>query len=66
MLFQSFLPSLLLNARANSTEMTKLRKKDGTIVFKKKPSTFRKDTITNIIEVAKELEGLTEEEKSGY
>lgn len=45
------------------TEMTKMRKADGSVVFKKKPSTFKKDTITNIIEVAKELEGLTEEEK---
>lgn len=45
------------------TEMTKVRKADGTIVFKKKPSTFKKDTITNIIDVARELEGLSEEEK---
>lgn len=45
------------------TEMIKVRKKDGTIVFKKYPSTFEKDTVTNVIEVAKQLEELSEDEK---
>jgi len=46
------------------TEMIKVRKKDGTIVFKEKPSTFNKDTVVNIIEVAQQLEGLSDEEKA--
>lgn len=46
------------------TELIKVKTKDGQIVYKKHPSTFDKDTITNIIEVAEQLEDLSEEEKA--
>lgn len=37
------------------TEMIKVRRKDGTTVFKKHPSTFEKNTVTNLIEAAEQL-----------
>ncbi len=46
------------------TEMIKVRKNDGTIIFKKRPSTFDKDTVLNLLEVAPQLEGLSDEEKA--
>ncbi len=43
------------------TEMVKVKKSDGTIVFKKRPSTFDKDTITNLLEVAEAIADVTDE-----
>lgn len=46
------------------TEMIKVRRKDGTIVFKRHPSTFDKDTALNLIEAGKALSEMqTDEER---
>ena len=46
------------------TELIKVRTKDDKIVYKKHPSTFDKDAIMNIIEVAEQLEDLSDDEKN--
>ena len=43
------------------TEMIKVKAKDGTIKFKKYPSTFEKDTVTDVISIAKQLDELPED-----
>ena len=40
------------------TELIKVRTKDGSIKFKPAPSTFDKDTVLNVLEVAKALKGI--------
>ena len=45
------------------TELVKVKKKDNTIVFKEKSSTFEKDTITNIIDVAQEISEITDKDE---
>jgi len=45
------------------TELTKVKTKDGNIVYKKYPSTFEKDTVLNLIEVAEAIENLSDDEK---
>lgn len=45
------------------TELIKVKRKDGTVVFKKHPSTFDKDTVTNLIEAAEKLEEMPEAER---
>lgn len=46
------------------SELVKVKTKDGKIVYKKRPSTFEKDMITNVIEVAEQLGDLTDDEKA--
>lgn len=46
------------------SELVKVKTKDGKIVYKKRPSTFEKDMITNVIEVAEQLGKLTDDEKA--
>lgn len=45
------------------TEIIKIKRNDGTVVFKKYPSTFEKDVVSNVMEVAQALEELPENEK---
>ncbi len=45
------------------TEMIKVKRRDGTVVYKKHPSTFDKDTVTNLIEAAEKLEEMPEAER---
>lgn len=45
------------------TEMIKVRTKDGKTAFRRRPSTFDKNTILNIIDAAQQLEELPEDER---
>lgn len=45
------------------TEMIKVKDKNGNIVFRRRPSTFDKDTITNILEIGAQMEDMSEDEK---